>query len=123
MSLLDGIRTHLYDIPVVNIQNVTCGARINFDSANEMLIEYKAITDGRERILRNISQIEGGGRGRGGGGGGCHGKGRGGGRGRGQGQGRGGHSDGGRPDSSYRTKHKRTVGGQALNVAKMSNGN
>ena len=62
-ALIDGIKTDKYDIPVVNIQNDTFGARINFDRANEMLIEYKAITDGRDRLLRTISHIEGGGAG------------------------------------------------------------
>ena len=121
-NLIGSIKTGEYDIPIVNIQNDTFGAPINFDKANERLIEHKTLIDGREKNnIRNVSHLEGGGRGRGGGG--RHGGGRGGGRGRGQGQGRGGRTDGGRPDSSNRTKHKNTVGGHALNVAKISNGN
>ena len=121
-ALIDGIKTNQYEIPIVNINNDTFGARIDFDKANEMLIECKSMTDSRDKLSRNLSQVETGGRGRGGGGG-RHGGGRGGGRGRGQGRGRGGRSDGGRPDGSNRTKHRNTVGGQALNVAKISNGN
>ena len=120
-ALLDGIKTDKYYIPIVNIQNDSFGARINFDKATEMLLSFQAISDGRDKLSRSVSQVEGGGRGTGRGGG-RHGGGRGSGAGRGQGRGRGGRHDGGQHDRANRTKHESTAGGRDLNVAKLSNG-
>ena len=54
-ALIDGIKTNLYDSPIVNIQNDTFGARIDFDKANEMLIKFKSMTDSRDRLSHNLS--------------------------------------------------------------------
>ena len=118
-ALLDGIKIDKYFLPMVNIQNDTAGARINFDLANEMLLDFKSIADSRDKLSRAVYAVEGGGRGTGPGGG-RHGRGRG--RGPGRGRGRGGRHEAGPQDRSNRTKHRSTTGGRDLNVAKLSNG-
>ena len=112
--LTNGIKTREYDAAVLSSNADTAGARNNFEKAQLRLLEYKYLIDERKRNQRNVSSVEGHGRGSGG-----HGRGRGGpGRGRGQGDGLSPRRD----DTTNRSKHVNTTGGQALNVAKLPNG-
>ena len=107
----------------MSINADTAGARINFEKAQLRLLEFKSLIDELKRNQRNVSYVEGRGRGHG-----DHGRGRGG---PGRGQGRGdpwglGRVDGLAlrcADTTNRSKHVTTVGGQALIVAKLPNGN
>ena len=127
LFLTRGIETNVYDLLLLDIKGDTNGARSNFELAQLKLLDYKSILDKRNRH-RGISATHSGrgpGSGRGGPARGNLGRGYGspgphrGGRGRG-GRGRGGR--GGYPDRSNRFKNVNTVGGQALNVAKLPDG-
>ena len=118
--LTNGIKAGEYNAAVLSMNADTAGARINFEKAKLCLLELKSLIDERKRNQRNVSSVEG--RGRGGGGRGHGGPGRG--RGRGDPWGRG-RADGlalRRADTTNRSKHVTTVGGQALSVAKLPNG-
>jgi hypothetical protein len=140
LNFTNGIETNLYDYAILAINTDTLGARINFEKASLKMLDYKAIIDERHKA-RNVSSYTTG-RGGGGGhnGGGGRGSGRGyGGRGNDQGgrqpgrggpargnfargrggRGRGGHNGHRAPNYD---KHVTTKGGQALNVAKLPNG-
>ena len=104
----------------INAENA--GARINFEKVQLRLLEFKSLIDERKRNQRNVSSVEGRGRG-----GGDRGRGRGGpvrGRGRGDpwGRGRANCLALSRAEINNLSKHVTTVGGQALSVAKLPNG-
>ena len=112
--LTNGIKMGDCDAAVLSINADTPGARINFQKAQLCLLEFKSFIYERKRNQRKVSSVEGCGRG----GGGC-GRGRGG---TGRGQGRGDGLAPCRADTTNRSKHVTTVGGQALRVAKLPNG-
>ena len=112
--LTNGIKTGEYDAAVLSFNDDTTGARIIFEKAQLRLLEFKSLFDERKRNQRNVYSVEGRGCGGGGCGRGCCGLGRGRGR-----------VDGlapRRPDTTNRSKHVTTVGGQPLRVAKLPNG-
>ena len=112
--LTNGIKTREYDAAVLLINADTAGARNNFEKAQLRLLEFKSLIDKHKRNHRNMSSVEG--RGRGSGGRGC---GRGG---PGRGRDRGDILAPRRADTTNRSKHVTTAGGQALSVAKILNG-
>ena len=120
--LTNGIKMGDCDAAVLSINADTPGARINFQKAQLRLLEFKSFIYERKRNQRKVSSVEGCGRGGGGCGRGHGGPGRGQGLGDPWGQGR---SDGLsllRADTTNRSKNFTTVGGQALSVAKLPNG-
>ena len=112
--LTNGINTGENDAAVLSINVDTAGARINFEKAQLQLLEFKSLIDECKRNQRNVSSVEG--RGRGGGG---RGRGR---TGPGRGRGRGDILAPLRSDTTNRSKHVTTAGGQALSAAKLPNG-
>ena len=112
--LTNGIKMGEYYAAVLLINADTAGARINFEKVQLRLLEFKSLIDESKRNQRNVSSVEGRGRG----GGGC-GRGRGGpGKGRGCGNGLAPR----RAETTNRSNHVTTVGGQALRISKLPNG-
>ena len=112
--LTNGIKTGEYDAAVLSINADTAGAPNSFEKAQLRLLEFKSLIDERKRNQHNVPSVEGCGRGSGG-----RGRGRGG---PGRGEGCGDSLDPLCADTTNRSKHVTTAGGQALRVAKLPNG-